>query len=57
MRNAKSGALLTFFAEVERRENEQKAQSASNAPWDRPSARPIQLDLIALARTLRKAPA
>lgn len=56
MGKAKAGALLTFFAEVERRENEAKAAEANPAPWER-APRPIQVDLIALARSLRKAPA
>ena len=53
MTKAKAGALLHFFAEVERRENEMKAADANPAPWER-HARPIEVDLIALARRRRK---
>jgi len=54
MTKAKAGALLTFFAEVERRENEMKAADAKAAPWER-SPRPIVVDLTALALAARKA--
>lgn len=54
MRNAKTGALLAFFAEVERREFEQQtAAAAAPAPWEI-ARRPIQIDLAALAQSRRK---
>ena len=54
MSKAKAGALLAFFAEVERRENLEKEAAAKPAPWEQ-AARPIEVDLVALSRALRKA--
>lgn len=54
MTKAKAGALLAFFAEVERRENEMKAAEAQPAPWER-APRPIVVDLMALTHAARKA--
>ncbi|HVY86995.1 MAG TPA: hypothetical protein VG943_17815 [Caulobacterales bacterium] len=54
MTKAKAGALLAFFAEVERRENLEKTAQAKPAPWES-AARPIEVDLIALHRATRKA--
>ncbi|HVZ99855.1 MAG TPA: hypothetical protein VG841_06030 [Caulobacterales bacterium] len=54
MSKAKAGALLAFFAEVERRENLEKSAQGGPAPWER-AARPIEVDLLALYRTSRKA--
>ncbi|MES1199487.1 MAG: hypothetical protein ABUS48_05845 [Pseudomonadota bacterium] len=53
MSKAKAGALLAIFADVERRNMEKTAQ-AKPAPWEN-AERPIEVDLVALHRAVRKA--
>ena len=53
MRNAQNAAMMAFFAEVERRETEEKA-ARPVAAWEKVK-RPISLDLAALNQNFRKA--
>jgi hypothetical protein len=53
MRNAQNAALMAMFAEVERRENEEKA-ARPVAAWEQVK-RPIAIDLAAFTQNLRKA--
>ncbi len=53
MRNAQNAALMAMFAEVERREQAEKA-ARPVAAWEQVK-RPISLDLATLNQNFRKA--